>query len=120
MGATLPTSNPPIRVAEEYAMLDTVGDRAGPRYAAPERSHPRRTALGRADTTTNRKNARDPWDSRPGASIRRRELLLALATGTISGRTVRAQQKAMPVIGILSVFSPPANLGDLVRGPVHE
>ena len=24
MGATLPTSNPPIRVAEEYAMLDCI------------------------------------------------------------------------------------------------
>ena len=31
-----------------------------------------------------------------------------------------AQQKAMPVVGSLSTFSPPANLGDLVRGPVHQ
>src|SRR6516162_6429349 len=31
-----------------------------------------------------------------------------------------AQQKAMPVIGQLSVFSPTANLGDLLRGPVHQ
>jgi hypothetical protein len=29
-----------------------------------------------------------------------------------------AQQKAMPVIGLLSVFSPPATLGDLGRGPI--
>src|ERR1700740_1999536 len=31
MGATLPTSNPPIRVAEEYAMLDCIS--GGPRVA---------------------------------------------------------------------------------------
>jgi putative ABC transport system substrate-binding protein len=31
-----------------------------------------------------------------------------------------AQQKAMLVIGWLSAFSPPANLGDLVRGPIHQ
>jgi putative ABC transport system substrate-binding protein len=52
--------------------------------------------------------------------MRRRELLLLLATGMVSARTVRAQQKAMPVIGWLSATSPPANLGDLVRGPVHQ
>jgi len=34
--------------------------------------------------------------------------------------SLRAQQKAMPVIGQLSVFSPTARLGDLVRGPVHQ
>ena len=26
----------------------------------------------------------------------------------------------MPVIGALSAFSPPANLGDLLRGPIHQ
>jgi putative ABC transport system substrate-binding protein len=31
-----------------------------------------------------------------------------------------AQQKAMPVIGSLNTSSPPANLDDLVRGPVHQ
>lgn len=31
-----------------------------------------------------------------------------------------AQQKAMPVIGALAVGSPPANLGDLLRGPIHQ
>ena len=31
-----------------------------------------------------------------------------------------AQQKAMPVIGALNVFSLPANLGDLIRGPIHQ
>ena len=34
--------------------------------------------------------------------MRRRELLLLLATGAMGTRTVRAQQKAMPVIGFLS------------------
>ena len=37
--------------------------------------------------------------------MRRRELLLALATGTMGARAVRAQQKAMPVIGWLSSIS---------------
>jgi putative ABC transport system substrate-binding protein len=32
----------------------------------------------------------------------------------------RAQQKAMPVLGWLSPFSPPANLGELVHGPIHQ
>ena len=31
-----------------------------------------------------------------------------------------AQQKPMPVIGQLSLSSPPANLGDLVRGPIRK
>jgi putative tryptophan/tyrosine transport system substrate-binding protein len=39
--------------------------------------------------------------------MRRRELLLALATGMMSARAVRAQQKTMPVIGFLSGASGP-------------
>jgi putative tryptophan/tyrosine transport system substrate-binding protein len=41
--------------------------------------------------------------------MRRRELLLALATGMIGARAVRAQQKAMPVVGWLAsaAFFPP-------------
>jgi putative ABC transport system substrate-binding protein len=31
-----------------------------------------------------------------------------------------AQQKPMPVIGSLNALSPPANLGDLLRGPIHQ
>src|SRR5262249_10234366 len=31
-----------------------------------------------------------------------------------------AQQKAMPVVGALNAGSPPANLGDLLRGPIHQ
>ena len=26
----------------------------------------------------------------------------------------------MPVVGSLNAFSPPPNLGDLVRGPIHQ
>jgi putative ABC transport system substrate-binding protein len=58
--------------------------------------------------------------SRRGRQMRRRELMLLLG-GTMSvPRALRAQQKAMPVIGWLSGFSPPANLGDLGRGPIHQ
>jgi len=53
--------------------------------------------------------------------MRRRELVLlvgaAMATAPPS---LVAQQKAMPVIGWLQPFSPPANPGDLVRGPIHQ
>jgi putative ABC transport system substrate-binding protein len=35
-------------------------------------------------------------------------------------RPPRAQQKAMPVIGWLYGFSPPANPDDLIHGPVHQ
>ena len=38
--------------------------------------------------------------------MRRRELLLVLASGMMGARAVRAQQKAMPVIGYLSLVSP--------------
>jgi len=36
----------------------TVGRRAGPRYAAPERSDFPKNRVGQGDMTTNRKNAR--------------------------------------------------------------
>jgi putative tryptophan/tyrosine transport system substrate-binding protein len=51
--------------------------------------------------------------------MRRRDLLLT-ATAVMAGRAVRAQQKAMPVIGFLSVFSPPTNPSEVGRGPVPE
>src|SRR5262249_52033888 len=38
--------------------------------------------------------------------MRRRELLLLLATGMMSARTARAQQKPMPVVGFLSSATP--------------
>jgi len=51
-----------------------------------------------------------------GVRMRRRGLLLMLTASMMGARPVRAQQKAMPVIGQLIPWSPPANLGDLVRG----
>jgi hypothetical protein len=71
----------------------------------PERSHPRRTALGRAGYDYQLEEWR-PLGRRRGARMRRRELFLALATGMMGARAVRAQQKAMPVIGWLSSTSP--------------
>ena len=48
-----------------------------------------------------------------------REFIL-LSAAMVAGRPSRAQQKAMPVIGSLSLFSPPANPADQVRGPIHR
>src|SRR5215469_6236677 len=52
--------------------------------------------------------------------MRRRELLLLLATGIMGAPAVRAQQKAIPVVGYLSPASPPANLDDLIHSPVRQ
>jgi putative ABC transport system substrate-binding protein len=52
--------------------------------------------------------------------MHRRRFIALLAAAITAARTLRAQQKAMPVIGALNSFSPPANLGDLVRGPIHQ
>jgi ABC-type uncharacterized transport system substrate-binding protein len=52
--------------------------------------------------------------------MHRRRFIALLAAAITAARTLRAQQKAMPVIGWLFGFSPPANPGDLVRGPVHR
>jgi putative tryptophan/tyrosine transport system substrate-binding protein len=52
--------------------------------------------------------------------MRRRELLLLVGAAMTTARTLHAQQKAMPVIGWLSVFSPPANFDDWLRGPIHR
>ena len=46
--------------------------------------------------------------------------MMALSAAMAVARGVRAQQKAMPVIGQLSAFSPPANLGDLLRGSIRQ
>jgi len=51
--------------------------------------------------------------------MRRRELLLMGAALT-TARSLGAQQKAVTVIGWLNSFSPPANLGGLGRGPIHQ
>ena len=47
-------------------------------------------------------------------------MLLLVGAAITTARTLRAQQKPLPVIGWLQPFSPPANLGDLVRGPIHQ
>jgi putative tryptophan/tyrosine transport system substrate-binding protein len=51
--------------------------------------------------------------------VKRREFIL-LSAAMVAGRPSRAQQKAMRVVGYLYVGSPPANLGDLLRGPIHR
>jgi putative ABC transport system substrate-binding protein len=52
--------------------------------------------------------------------MRRRELMALLGSATVWPLAAHAQQKAMPVVGQLSLDSPPANLGDLVRGPIRQ
>jgi putative tryptophan/tyrosine transport system substrate-binding protein len=52
--------------------------------------------------------------------MRRRDLLALLTTGIIGARSARAQQKAIPVVGYLSPGSPPANLDNLIHGPLHQ
>ena len=52
--------------------------------------------------------------------MHRRRFIALLGAAITAARTLRAQQKAMPVIGSLSPSSPPASLGDLLRDPFHE
>jgi putative ABC transport system substrate-binding protein len=52
--------------------------------------------------------------------MNRRELLVMMGGATATARPLLAQQKAVPVVAQLSAFSPPVNLGDLVRGPIHQ
>ena len=52
--------------------------------------------------------------------MKRREFMLSLSAAIAAADPLYAQQKAMPVIGSLSLFSPPANPADRVRGPIHQ
>jgi putative ABC transport system substrate-binding protein len=52
--------------------------------------------------------------------MNRRELIALLGSATFWPLATWAQQKAMSVVGTLSGFSPPANLGDLLRGPINQ
>ena len=52
--------------------------------------------------------------------MKRREFMMALSTAMAAARGLPAQQKPMPIVGQLSIFSAPANFGDLVRGPIHQ
>ena len=52
--------------------------------------------------------------------MHRRRFIALLGAAITAARTLRAQQKAMPVIGWLSSFSPPANFDDWLRGPIHR
>ena len=49
--------------------------------------------------------------------MRRRDFIIFLAGATIPARALRAQQKAMAVVGYLDGQSPPLNFG---HGPVHQ
>jgi putative tryptophan/tyrosine transport system substrate-binding protein len=51
--------------------------------------------------------------------LRRRELMI-LGVGMLIAPALHAQQKAMPVVGCLSISPPPPSLADLSRDLVHE
>jgi putative ABC transport system substrate-binding protein len=52
--------------------------------------------------------------------MRRRELMLLLGGGIMMAPALRAQQRAMPVVGYLSISPPPPSLADLTHDLVHE
>ena len=68
----------------------------------------RRTALGRA-LVRRSSGKRATTFGRQAAPMRRRELVLLLGGVMMTARILRAQQKAMPVIGFLGSASPGPN-----------
>jgi len=52
--------------------------------------------------------------------MNRRELLELVGSAMALARPLRAQQTAMPVVGFLSIFSPPANPSEIGRGPLPQ
>src|SRR5690348_8687874 len=71
----------------------------------------RACAWGRAGETTKRGNPDDL--RRQGDQMRRRELLLLVSVAMTAAGGLRAQQKAMPVVGFLWAGSPGAEAAHL-------
>src|ERR1700730_8054434 len=72
----------------------------------------RRTALGRA-LVRRPSGRRATTFGRQGDPMRRRQLVLLLGGAMMTSRILRAQQKAMPVIGLLGSSSPGPNAANV-------
>src|SRR5438132_13802837 len=72
----------------------------------PCSGHPAGDQSQDRQSTGSNPSAIDPRACRRGCRVNRRELMLLLGGAMTAARTLRAQQKAMPVIGILGPTSP--------------